>query len=69
MAGAPAWLGITRLGQGMSQGNGRFSVPVGGCVKHGLFYMSLDLTSLGLGTVKQLKGLTLASWFPLAKPL
>lgn len=24
---------------------------------------------LGLGIVKQLKGLTLAAWFPLAKPL
>ena len=43
---APVRLGITRLGQGFSQGNRIFSVPVGGCVKHGLFYLPLDLTFL-----------------------
>lgn len=36
--GALAWLGITGLGQGLTQGNRRFSVPVVGCVKHWLFY-------------------------------
>lgn len=45
-AGALAWLGITRLGQGVTQGNRQFSVPVGERVKRGLFYLPLDLIFL-----------------------
>lgn len=43
---SPVWLRVTVLGQGHTPGNRRFSVPAGGCVKHWLFYLPLDLTSL-----------------------
>lgn len=56
---ALAWLGITELGQGLIWGKKHFLCQ---CV---------DLRSTGCFCyiVKQLKGLTLAPWFQLAKPL
>lgn len=42
----PSVAGDIVLGQGLTPGNRRFSMPAGGCVKQWLFYLPLDLTSL-----------------------